>query len=55
MINLKSLNEEQKKAEKQTDGPIMIVAVAGSGFRGRCCARGHREENCGSRAGVRGE
>ena len=31
MISLKSLNEEQKKAVKQTDGPIMIVAGAGSG------------------------
>ena len=31
MINLKTLNNEQKKAVKQTDGPIMIVAGAGSG------------------------
>ena len=31
MISLKSLNEEQKKAVKQTDGPIIIVAGAGSG------------------------
>jgi len=31
MINLKSLNEDQKNAVKQADGPIMIVAGAGSG------------------------
>jgi len=31
MINLKTLNEEQKNAVKQMDGPIMIVAGAGSG------------------------
>lgn len=31
MISLKSLNDEQKKAVKQADGPIMIVAGAGSG------------------------
>jgi DNA helicase-2/ATP-dependent DNA helicase PcrA len=31
MINLKTLNNEQKKAVRQTDGPIMIVAGAGSG------------------------
>jgi len=31
MINLKTLNEEQKKAVKQSEGPVMIVAGAGSG------------------------
>lgn len=31
MVNLKTLNNEQKKAVKQTDGPIMIIAGAGSG------------------------
>ncbi len=34
MINfeyLKNLNSEQKKAVNQTDGPILIVAGAGSG------------------------
>jgi DNA helicase-2/ATP-dependent DNA helicase PcrA len=31
MINLKTLNEEQKKAVKQVSGPIMIIAGAGSG------------------------
>jgi DNA helicase II / ATP-dependent DNA helicase PcrA len=31
MISLKSLNEEQKKAVEQVNGPIMIIAGAGSG------------------------
>jgi DNA helicase-2/ATP-dependent DNA helicase PcrA len=31
MINLKSLNPEQKKAVEQADGPIMVIAGAGSG------------------------
>src|SRR4030067_182320 len=31
MISLKTLNEKQKNAVKQMDGPIMIVAGAGSG------------------------
>ena len=31
MINLKSLNSEQKKAVEYNNGPLMIVAGAGSG------------------------
>ena len=31
MLSIKSLNSEQKKAIEQINGPVMIVAGAGSG------------------------